>query len=157
MVIFQSLKLFFRDRNVQEKPWNSTGRAIFVKFQAPKFEISERKKMQFHTPSHSIPPLDSLLEILCHRCRLSGSTQIGALENSRLFQQWLLCHLRDSCSRLTPRLIPLLRVWLTSCNGILSRGMLWPRFTSHAPAQPLIVNRRLQENLPTQPDAFTRN
>ena len=36
-------------------------RAIFTKFQAPKFENSEPEKMQFHTPSHSIPPLDSLL------------------------------------------------------------------------------------------------
>ena len=31
------------------------------KFQAPKFENSEPEKMQFHTPSHAIPPLDSLL------------------------------------------------------------------------------------------------
>ena len=30
-------------------------------FQVPKFENSESEKMQFHTPSLSIPPLDSLL------------------------------------------------------------------------------------------------
>ena len=44
-------KIFFRGR---------IERAIFVKFQAPKFENSEPEKLQFHTPSHSIPPLDSL-------------------------------------------------------------------------------------------------
>ena len=55
-------KIFFRGRNFRENPWNSAERAIFSKFQAPKFENSEPEKMQFHTPSHSIPPLDSLLE-----------------------------------------------------------------------------------------------
>ena len=37
----------------------SAERAIVAKFQAPKFEKSEPEKMQFHTPSHSVPPLDS--------------------------------------------------------------------------------------------------
>ena len=55
-------KIFFRGRNFQENPWNSAEKErFFAKFQAPKFEISEPEKMQFHTPSHSIPPLDSLL------------------------------------------------------------------------------------------------
>ena len=54
-------KIFFRGRNFQENPWNSTERAIFTEFQAPKFENSEPEKMQFHTPSRFIPPLDSLL------------------------------------------------------------------------------------------------
>ena len=54
-------KIFFRGRILQQNPWISTERAILAKFQAPKFEISEAKKMQFHTPSHSISPLDSLL------------------------------------------------------------------------------------------------
>ena len=36
---------------------------MFAKFQAPKSENSEPEKLQFHTPSHSIPPLDSLLQI----------------------------------------------------------------------------------------------
>ena len=44
-----------------EAPGNSAERTIFAKFQAPKFENSEPPKMEFHTPSHSIPPLDSLL------------------------------------------------------------------------------------------------
>ena len=55
-------KIFFRGRNFQENPWNSAERAIFAKFQAQKFENSEPEKLQFHTPSHSIPPLDSLLK-----------------------------------------------------------------------------------------------
>ena len=46
---------------MQENPCKSAERAILTKFQAPNFEISEPEKMQFHTPSHSIPPLDSLL------------------------------------------------------------------------------------------------
>ena len=54
-------KIFFGGRIFQEKPWNSAERAIFAKFQAPKFENSEPQKLQFHPPSHSIPPLDSLL------------------------------------------------------------------------------------------------
>ena len=54
-------KIFFRGRNLQENPRNSAERAIFAKFQAPKFENSEPEKMQFRTPSHSIPPLDSRL------------------------------------------------------------------------------------------------
>ena len=58
MVIFQSLKNIFQRPNF---PGNSAERAIFAKFQAPKFENSEPEKLQFHTPSHSIPPLDSLL------------------------------------------------------------------------------------------------
>ena len=56
-------KIFFRGRNSQEYPCNSAERAILTKFQAPKFEISEPDKMQFHTPNHSIPPLDSLLNM----------------------------------------------------------------------------------------------
>ena len=55
----ESEKFFFRDGNFQENALNSAERAIFAKFQAPKFENSEPEKMQFHTPSHSIPPLDS--------------------------------------------------------------------------------------------------
>ena len=54
-------KLFFRGRNLQQNPGNTAEKVIFAKLQAPKFEISEPEKMQFHTPSHSIPPLDSLL------------------------------------------------------------------------------------------------
>ena len=34
----------------------------FAKFQAPYFEISEPKEMQCQTPSHAVPPLDSLLQ-----------------------------------------------------------------------------------------------
>ena len=36
---------------------------FFCQFQAPNFEISERKKMKFHSPSPSLPPLDYLLSI----------------------------------------------------------------------------------------------
>ena len=54
-------KIFIRGRIFQEDPWNSEERAIFAKVQAPKFENSEPEKLQFHTPSHSTPPLDSLL------------------------------------------------------------------------------------------------
>ena len=57
-------KIFFRGRNFRQNPGISAERAIFAKFQAPKFENSEPEKMQFHTPSHSIPPLDSLLSNL---------------------------------------------------------------------------------------------
>ena len=49
----------------------------FAKFQAPKFEISEPEKMQFHTPSHSIPPLDSLL----YDHRVVKHNGIGKSEN----------------------------------------------------------------------------
>ena len=35
-----------------------------AKFQAPKFKNSEPEKLQFHTPSHSIPPLNSLLPVV---------------------------------------------------------------------------------------------
>ena len=48
MAIFQSPKNIFQ-------------RPKFPKFQALKLENLEPEKMQFHTPSHSIPPLDSLL------------------------------------------------------------------------------------------------
>ena len=58
-------KIFFRGRNLQENPSNSAERTIFAKFQAPKLEISEPEKLQFHTPSHSIPPLDPLLKFMC--------------------------------------------------------------------------------------------
>ena len=34
---------------------------FLTEFQAPNFEIAEPAKMQFHTVSHSISPLDSLL------------------------------------------------------------------------------------------------
>ena len=54
-------KIFFRGRNFQQNPGISAERAIFAKFQAPKFENSEPEKTQFYTPNHSIPPLDSLL------------------------------------------------------------------------------------------------
>ena len=64
-------KIFFRGRIFQENPWNSAERAIFAKFQAPKFENSEPEKLQFHTPSHSIPPLDSLL------INLDGTGSLG--------------------------------------------------------------------------------
>ena len=75
MAIFQSPKIFFRERNFQENPGISAERTIFAKFQAPKFENSEPEKMQFHTPSHSIPTLDSLLIIVgvlwpCYRGEL---------------------------------------------------------------------------------------
>ena len=50
--------------------WNgvfepSAERARFLpNFRAPKFENSEPEKLQFHTPGHSVPPLDSLLPIV---------------------------------------------------------------------------------------------
>ena len=62
MAIFQSPKnIFQRQKFAGKSPENSTERAIFAKFQVPNFENSEPEKKQFHTPSHSIPPLDSLL------------------------------------------------------------------------------------------------
>ena len=61
MAICQSPKNIFQRPKFAGNPWNSEERAMFAKFQPPKFEISEPEKMQFHTPSHSIPPLDSLL------------------------------------------------------------------------------------------------
>ena len=69
-------KIFFRGRIFQENLGNSAVRAIFAKFrrkgdfcQTSGSEIwqkSEPEKLQFHTPSHSIPPLDSLLINLVH-------------------------------------------------------------------------------------------
>ena len=59
MAIFQSPINIFQGPKF---PGISAERTIFAKFQAPKFENSEPEKMQFHTPSHSIPPLDSLLD-----------------------------------------------------------------------------------------------
>ena len=55
-------KIFLRSRILQKNPWNAAAWATFMaKFQAPKLQISEPKKLQVHTPRHSIPPLDSLL------------------------------------------------------------------------------------------------
>ena len=71
-------KIFFRGRNLQENPCNSAERAILAKFQAPKFENSEPKKMQFHTPSHSIPLLDSLL-IQLRRARFQTPSSVSFL------------------------------------------------------------------------------
>ena len=71
-------KLFFRGRNLQENPCNSAERAISAKFQAPKFENSEPEKKQFHTPSHSIPPLDSLL-IQLRRARFQTPSSVSFL------------------------------------------------------------------------------
>ena len=48
-------------------------RFYFSKFQAPEFENSEPEKLQFHTPSHSIPPLDSLLFCRNFLCNATGS------------------------------------------------------------------------------------
>ena len=52
----------------------------FNEFQAPDFEVSEPQKMQFHTPSHSIPPLASLL-IAAKQCMslTAGVTKISTL------------------------------------------------------------------------------
>ena len=75
-------KIFFRGRNFQENAWNSAERAIFAKFQAPKFENSEPEKMQFHTPSHSIPPLDSLLNMVFH-CNLVPTLRPPSPPNKR--------------------------------------------------------------------------
>ena len=52
-------RIFLRGRNLQD--YNSAERAILTNFQAPNVEFSEPGKMQCHTLSHSIPPLDSLL------------------------------------------------------------------------------------------------
>ena len=61
---FSRVRKIFSEAEISRKmPENSAERTIFAKFQAPKFENSEPEKMQFHTPSHSIPPLDSLLKI----------------------------------------------------------------------------------------------
>ena len=52
---------YFSQAEISRKSLKNAERAIFAKFQAPKFQNAEPKKMQFHTPSRSIPPLDSLL------------------------------------------------------------------------------------------------
>ena len=63
MAIFQSPKNIFQRPKFLGKSLKFRRKSdFFAKFQAPKFENSEPEKMQFHTPSHSIPPLDSLLE-----------------------------------------------------------------------------------------------
>ena len=50
MAIFQSPKIFFRGRILQEGPFNSAGRAVLTKFQAPNFEISEPEKNAIPCP-----------------------------------------------------------------------------------------------------------
>ena len=85
-------KIFFRGRIFQENPWNSAERAIFAKFQAPKFENSEPEKLQFHTPSHSIPPLDSLLkkEVWCIPKSLFSREKEGKYIYTKEPWRWLL-------------------------------------------------------------------
>ena len=61
MAIFQSPENIFQGPEIGGKSLEFRRKSDFAKFQTPKFENSEPEKMQFHTPSHSIPPLDSLL------------------------------------------------------------------------------------------------
>ena len=69
MAILQSPENIFSEAEISRKILETSAeRLIFAKFQAPKFEYSEPEKMQFHTPSHSIHPLDSLLKNSLKRC-----------------------------------------------------------------------------------------
>ena len=61
MTICQRPKNIFQRPKFAANPGNTGERAIFATFHAPKFENSEPEKIQFHTPSHAIPPLNSLL------------------------------------------------------------------------------------------------
>ena len=85
MAIFQSPKNIFQRPKFPGKCQKFRRKSDFAKFQAPKFENSEPEKMPFHTPSHSIAPLDSLLQILayfdfkmqsCKRLRLQYEDEI---------------------------------------------------------------------------------
>ena len=58
---FPESENIFQRPKFPAKSWNFRRKSDFAKFQAPKLKNSEPEKMQFHTPSHSIPPLDSLL------------------------------------------------------------------------------------------------
>ena len=62
MAIFQSPKNIFQRPKFAGKPPEIPQKERFLpNFRLRNFENSEPEKMQFHTPSHSIPPLDSLL------------------------------------------------------------------------------------------------
>ena len=55
-------KIFFRGRNFQEKSLKLRRKSdLRPNFRLRNLEFQSPKKMQFHAPSHSIPPLDSLL------------------------------------------------------------------------------------------------
>ena len=66
MAIFQSPKNIFQRPKFPGNSLKFRERAIFAKFQAPNFENSEPEKMQFHTPSHSIPPLGFVVMFTSH-------------------------------------------------------------------------------------------
>ena len=64
MAIFQSPKIIFQSTEIcRKKPWNSADRAIFARFQAPKFENSEPAKCSSILPAIPYPP----------PCQISGS------------------------------------------------------------------------------------
>ena len=59
---FPESETYFSEAKISSKILEFPQKERFSpKSQAPKFENSEPEKMQFHTSSHSIPPLDSLL------------------------------------------------------------------------------------------------
>ena len=58
---FQSPINILQRPNFAGKSLEFRRKATFAKCQALRFEISETEKLQLHTPSHSIPPPDSLL------------------------------------------------------------------------------------------------
>ena len=61
-------KIFFRGRNFQEIPEIPQKERFSPNFRLRNLKFQSPKKFQLHTPSHSIPPLDSLLtnaEDLC--------------------------------------------------------------------------------------------
>ena len=59
--LFSRIRNYFSEAEICRKiPAIPQKERFLTKFQAPNFEISEPEKMQFHTPNHSIPPLDSL-------------------------------------------------------------------------------------------------
>ena len=59
---FPESEKYFSEAEISQKiPEILQKERLFAKSQAPKLENSEPEKMQFHTSSHSIPSLDSLL------------------------------------------------------------------------------------------------
>ena len=49
-LVADGMAIFQGEAKFAGNPWSSAERAIFIKFQAPKFGISELEKMQFHSP-----------------------------------------------------------------------------------------------------------
>ena len=85
---FPESKIFFQRPNFQENPWNSAERAIFGKFQAPKFENSEPEKMQFIPQPFRTPTRLLLQKEVYSYTNLWKKTTIDIHSDSTIHRRW---------------------------------------------------------------------